>query len=218
VAVASGGDFRLLAHHPLPIRLLALYSGLLLFGFSCGIMILAALGNTPWDVLHQGLSLRLPFSIGVIAVAVSLLLLLLWIPLRQRPGLGTVSNAVLVGPFIDLTMHVVPAPGPLWLRIGYMLAGIVLNGAATVLYIIPSLGPGPRDGLMTGLVERTGRPVILIRAIIEIAVMAAGWLLGGTLFIGTILYALGIGAVTQFMLRTAAKMTGPADPFTSDQT
>ncbi|MYM18579.1 hypothetical protein GSY69_00935 [Brevibacterium sp. 5221] len=202
----------------MPVRLVALYAGLAGFGFSSGLLILSTLGNTPWDVLHQGLALHIPLSIGTIAVGLSLLLLLLWIPLRQRPGLGTLSNALLVGPFIDLTLRFVPEPDALWLQLAYMAAGIVINGAATVLYIIPAFGPGPRDGLMTGLVERTGRPVLLVRSCIEVLVMAAGWLLGGRLFIGTLLYAFGIGPVTQAMLRLAARVLHPPDPFASDDT
>jgi uncharacterized membrane protein YczE len=212
------GSFRLLAHRPLPIRLLALYLGLVLYGFSAGLMIAAGLGNMPWDVLHQGIANHLPLSVGVVVVCVSMLVLLAWIPLRQRPGLGTISNAVLVGVFIDLTLLVVSPPEALWLRILLMCSGIILNGLATVLYIIPNFGPGPRDGLMTGLVERTGRSITLVRSSIEIAVMAVGWALGGVFFIGTLLYAFGIGPVTGIFLRIAERLLGPADPMSSENT
>nr|WP_306428221.1 MULTISPECIES: hypothetical protein [unclassified Brevibacterium] len=171
----------------------------------------------PWDVLHQGLSNYLPLSVGAIAVILSLVVLLLWIPLRQRPGLGTISNALLVGTFISVTMAVVPPAHALWLQITYMVSGIVINAVATVLYIVPNFGPGPRDGLMTGLVEATGKPVFAVRTTIEVVVMAAGWLLGGRFFIGTILYALAIGPLTQLMLRLAVRLFGPADPLTSDE-
>ncbi|GAA4282590.1 membrane protein [Brevibacterium daeguense] len=212
------GSFRLLANRPLPIRLLALYLGLVLYGFSAGLMIAAGLGNMPWDVLHQGIANHLPLSVGVVVVGMSLLVLLAWIPLKQRPGLGTISNAVLVGVFIDLTLLVVSPPEALWLRILLMLSGIVLNGVATVLYIIPNFGPGPRDGLMTGLVERTGRSITLVRSSIEIAVMAVGWALGGVFFVGTLLYAFGIGPVTGIFLRIAERLLGPADPMSSENT
>jgi uncharacterized membrane protein YczE len=217
--MAGSSNFRLLADRPLPLRLLSLYGGLALFGFSGGLVIESRLGNFPWDVLHEGVALQLadagwPVSIGAIAVAVSFLLLLVWIPMRQRPGLGTISNALLVGVFMDLTMAVVPDLESLWLRIPALIAGIVLNGIATVLYIIPNFGPGPRDGLMTGLVQVTGRPVWVVRLGIEILVLAVGWLLGGTFGLGTIAYAVGIGYVTQLFLGLAEKLLGRPDPLT----
>ncbi|GAA1997765.1 hypothetical protein [Brevibacterium samyangense] len=202
-------DFRLLADAPLPARLLALFGGLFLFGVSAGLMIVASLGNMPWDVLHEGIARHLPLSIGTIGIIVSVLLLLLWIPLRQKPGLGTLSNALLVGLFIDLTMHWVRTPPELWQQILLMLGALLLNGLATVLYIAPDFGPGPRDGLMTGLVTLTGRPVFLVRTCIEIVVIAVGWLLGGNFFIASVVYALGIGPVTQVFLRLAYRLWGP---------
>ncbi|WP_035281920.1 YczE/YyaS/YitT family protein [Brevibacterium album] len=217
--MAASSNFRLLAGHPLWIRLLSLYGGLALFGFSGGLVIESRLGNFPWDVLHEGVSLQLnavgvPVSIGAVAIAVSFLLLLVWIPLRQMPGLGTVSNAVLVGIFMDLTMAVVPDLEAMWLRILALVLGIGLNGAATVLYIIPNFGPGPRDGLMTGLVQLTGRPVWIVRLGIEIVVLAVGWLLGGTFGLGTVAYAVGIGYVTQLFLGLAEKRLGRPDALT----
>ena len=210
-------DFKLLGGHPLWIRLLSLYGGLFLFGMSAGLVIESRLGNFPWDVLHEGAALRLgaigiPISVGVVAIIVSFLILLLWIPLRQRPGLGTVSNAILVGVFMDLTMAVVPDQDSIAVRIILLVCGIVLNGIATVLYIIPSFGPGPRDGLMTGLVERTGRPVWAMRLIVEISVLIVGVVLGGTFGVGTIVFALGIGYITQYFLGLAARLLGPNTP------
>ena len=210
-------NFKLLGGHPLWIRLLSLYGGLALFGLSAGLVIESRLGNFPWDVLHEGVALRLgdldiPVSVGAVAIVASFMILLLWIPLRQRPGLGTVSNAILVGVFMDLTMAVVPDQDSMAVRIILLVCGIVLNGIATVLYIIPSFGPGPRDGLMTGLVERTGRPVWAMRLIVEISVLIVGVVLGGTFGVGTIVFALGIGYITQYFLGLAARLLGPNTP------
>lgn len=217
----STGNFRLLGGHPLWIRLITLYGGLVLFGASAGLVIESRLGNFPWDVLHEGVAIRLggiglSVSVGVIAIIASFVILFLWIPLRQRPGLGTVSNAVLVGVFMDVTMAIVPDQDSLAIRIALLVSGIVLNGIATVLYIIPNFGPGPRDGLMTGLVQRTGKPVWAMRLSVEIAVLIAGFLLGGTFGVGTIAYAVGIGYITQFFLILAEKLLGRADPLTTD--
>nr|WP_198392761.1 hypothetical protein [Brevibacterium yomogidense] len=207
--------------HPLWIRLVTLYGGLVLFGVSAGLVIESRLGNFPWDVLHEGVSLRLgalgvTVSVGVVAIIASFVILILWIPLRQRPGLGTVSNAILVGIFMDITMALVPDQDSLAFRIVLLVLGIVLNGVATVLYIIPNFGPGPRDGLMTGLVQRTGKPVWAMRLAVEIAVLVSGVLLGGTFGVGTIAYALGIGYITQFFLGVAERLLGPADPLMTD--
>lgn len=217
----SSGNFRLLGGHPLWIRLLTLYGGLVLFGASAGLVIESRLGNFPWDVLHEGIAIRLgglgfSVSVGVIAIIASFIILLLWIPLRQRPGLGTVSNALLVGVFMDVTMAIVPDQESWAIRIALLVSGIVLNGVATVLYIIPNFGPGPRDGLMTGLVQRTGRPVWAMRLAVEITVLVAGVLLGGTFGVGTIAYAVGIGYITQFFLMVAERILGPVDPLTTD--
>ena len=217
----STGNFRLLGDHPLWIRLLTLYGGLVLFGASAGLVIESRLGNFPWDVLHEGVAIRLggfglSVSVGVIAIIASFAILFLWIPLKQRPGLGTVSNAVLVGVFMDVTMAIVPDQDSLAIRIALLVSGIVLNGIATVLYIIPNFGPGPRDGLMTGLVQRTGKPVWAMRLTVEISVLVAGFLLGGTFGFGTIAYAVGIGYITQFFLILAEKLLGRADPLTTD--
>ena len=184
----------------LPHRLIQLYAGLVLYGVSMALIIRSGLGNMPWDVLHQGLAGRMGWSIGAVSILVGALVLLCWIPLRQRPGLGTVSNVVVIGLAVDATLALVPAPSPLPVRVGLLVAGVLLNAVATAAYIGVHLGPGPRDGLMTGLVRRTGRSVRLVRTSIEVAVVATGWLLGGTLGVGTVVYAVAIGPLVQVLL------------------
>ena len=184
----------------LPRRLIQLYAGLALYGVSMALIIRSTLGNMPWDVLHQGLAGRIGWSIGAVSILVGALVLLAWIPLRQRPGLGTVSNVVVIGLAVDATLAVVPAPAPSRSGSGLLVAGVLLNAVATAAYIGVHLGPGPRDGLMTGLVRRTGGSVRLVRTSIEVAVVATGWLLGGTLGLGTVVYALAIGPLVQVLL------------------
>jgi uncharacterized membrane protein YczE len=174
--------------------------GLALYGSSMALMIRSGLGQMPWDVLHFGLTRHLPFSLGTVVIAVSFLVLLLWIPLRQMPGLGTVLNAVLIGLAADATLSALGAPQGMVSRVALVAVGIVLNGVATALYIGAQLGPGPRDGLMTGWVRRTGLSVRLVRTTLEITVVALGWLLGGVVGIGTVVYALAIGPLTQHLL------------------
>ncbi|MFJ3671622.1 YitT family protein [Streptomyces sp. NPDC090106] len=182
-------------------RLIQLYVGLALYGASSALLVEAGLGLEPWGVLHQGLAELTGVSIGVVSIFVGAVVLLLWIPLRQRPGLGTVSNVFVVGLAMDGTLALVPDPHGLAVRIPLLLAGVVLNGAATGLYIAARLGPGPRDGLMTGLHRRTGRSIRLMRTAVEIAVVATGFVLGGTIGVGTVLYALAIGPLAQLFLR-----------------
>ncbi|EST24692.1 hypothetical protein N566_24895 [Streptomycetaceae bacterium MP113-05] len=178
-----------------------LYVGLVLYGASAALMVRAGLGLGPWDVLHQGVAELTGISMGVVSVVVGALVLLLWVPLRQRPGLGTVSNVFVVGLAVDATLWATPAPEALGVRVPLLVAGVVLNAAATGLYISARFGPGPRDGLMTGLHAATGVSVRLVRTGIEVAVLAAGWLLGGSVGVGTVLYALAIGPLAQFFLR-----------------
>ncbi|SCF41764.1 YczE/YyaS/YitT family protein [Micromonospora mirobrigensis] len=189
-----------LRHRPVR-RLTQLYAGLVLYGVSMAMMIRSDLGLDPWDVFHQGLSLRTGLSFGTVTIAVGALVLLLWIPLRQRPGLGTISNVLVIGLVVDATAALLPAGLPLPARIALLVGGIVANGAATGLYIGARLGPGPRDGLMTGYVaRRPGRSIRLVRTVIEVTVLALGWLLGGTVGLGTVAYAVGIGPLTQLFL------------------
>jgi uncharacterized membrane protein YczE len=180
-------------------RLAQLYAGLVLYGFSDALLLLAGLGVDPWDVLHQGLSRQFGLGVGTWAIIVGAVVLLLWVPLRQRPGFGTVSNVVVIGAVIDLCMATLPAPRGLALRFVVMLAGVVLNGIATGAYIGAGLGPGPRDGLMTGLAAR-GHSIRVVRTAIELAVLASGWLLGGTVGIGTVVYAIGIGPLAHVFI------------------
>jgi uncharacterized membrane protein YczE len=189
-----------------------LYVGLALYGASSALMVRAGLGLEPWGVLHQGLAERTGLSIGVVAIIVGAAVLLLWIPMRQRPGLGTVSNVFAIGLAMDGTLALVPELHGLAARSVIMVAGIALNGVATGLYIAARFGPGPRDGLMTGLHRRTGRSVRLVRTAIEVAVVATGFLLGGSLGVGTVLYALSIGPLAQLFLRFfAVPEAKPAD-------
>ncbi|MEV8018487.1 hypothetical protein AB0O76_19530 [Streptomyces sp. NPDC086554] len=182
-------------------RLIQLYVGLALYGASSALLVESGLGLEPWNVLHQGLAELTGMSIGVVSIFVGAAVLLLWIPLRQRPGLGTVSNVFVVGLAMDGTLALVPDAHALAARVPLLVAGIVLNGVATGLYISARFGPGPRDGLMTGLHQSTGRSIRLMRTLIEVAVVATGFTLGGTVGVGTILYALAIGPLAQFFLR-----------------
>jgi uncharacterized membrane protein YczE len=181
-------------------RVAQLLVGLCLFGVTMACMLRAGLGLEPWGVFTYGLTLHLPLSYGRMVIATSFVVLLLWIPLRQWPGLGTVLNAVVVGLATDVMLGVLPPVGTLGARIPLMVVGIVGNGFAGALYIGSQLGPGPRDGLMTGLARRSGRSIRLVRTAIEVTVVVLGWLLGGVLGIGTVLYALAIGPVIQLFL------------------
>jgi uncharacterized membrane protein YczE len=191
-------------------RLPQLYAGLVLYGLTSASLIRAGLGNAPWDVLHQGIAAHLGISIGTVTIAVSVLVLLAWIPLREKPGLGTLSNAAIVGLAQNLGLAIVPAPHAMAGRIALMTAGIAANAVATAMYIGARFGPGPRDGLMTGLHRRTGRPIWLVRTLLEVSVVAAGFLLGGDLGVGTLLYAVAIGPLVQRLLPLFTVSIGPA--------
>ncbi|WP_406272404.1 hypothetical protein OH779_34930 [Actinacidiphila glaucinigra] len=193
-------------------RLLHLYAGLALYGASAALQVRAALGLDPWDVLHQGISRHTGVSIGLVSVGVGALVLLLWWPLRQRPGLGTVSNVFVVGLSMDATLALLPQPDGLGVRIPLLVAGVLLNAVATGLYITARYGPGPRDGLMTGLHRRTGRSIRLVRTAIEVTVLAVGFALGGGVGVGTVVYAVSIGPLAQFFLRLfELPRSGPQD-------
>lgn len=184
----------------LPRRVVQLLVGLGLFGVTMALMLRATLGLEPWGVLTYGLTLHVPMTYGQMVIASSFVVLLLWIPLRQWPGLGTVLNAVVIGLATDATLSVVPPIESLGWRVVAMVVGVVGNGAAGAMYIGSQLGPGPRDGLMTGLARRTGRSIRLVRTCLEVTVVTLGWLLGGIVGVGTVLYALLIGPVVQFFL------------------
>ena len=198
--------------------LLKLYGGLVLFGVSMALMLRARLGLDSWDVLHQGISLRTGLPFGWVVIAVGALVLLLWVPLRQRPGLGTVSNVIAVGLAVDAALDVLPAPAPMWARVAFLAVGVVANGVATGLYIGAGLGPGPRDGLMTALAAR-GHSIRVVRTAIELTVLGAGWLLGGSVGVGTVAYALAIGPLAHYFIpRFAGRPTTSASGGSSRRT
>ena len=201
----------------MPRRLLQLFAGLLLYGISDSMLLLAGLGVDPWDVLHQGLSRHTGIPVGTWAIIVGALVLLLWIPLRQRPGLGTLCNVILIGAVIDVMLALITPPHSLLVRAVVMVSGVVLNGVATGLYIGAGLGPGPRDGLMTGFAAR-GHSLRVVRTAIEATVLLAGWLLGGTVGVGTVVYAACIGPLAHIFVPLFSRTgpgTGPAVRLTS---
>lgn len=183
----------------MPRRLIQLFTGLVLYGVSDSMLLLAGLGVDPWDVLHQGLARRTGIPTGTWAIIVGAAVLLLWIPLRQRPGLGTLCNVLLIGAVIDGVLATVTPPHSLAVRAAVMVSGVVLNGVATGLYIGAGFGPGPRDGLMTGYAAR-GHSLRLVRTCIEVTVLLVGWLLGGTVGVGTLVYAACIGPLAHFFV------------------
>jgi uncharacterized membrane protein YczE len=182
-------------------RLVQLFGGLVLYGVSMAMLVRSTLGLDPWDVLHDGISERSGLSFGTVVILVGVAVLALWIPLRQWPGLGTVANAVVIGVATDVSLAVLDAPEARGLQVLLLVGGVVANGLAGALYIGSQFGTGPRDGLMTGLVRRTGHSIRVVRTSLEIAVLALGWLLGGTVGFGTALYAVAIGPLVQLFLR-----------------
>ncbi|WP_407642189.1 membrane protein YczE [Actinomadura formosensis] len=176
-----------------------LYAGLAFYGLGIALQVASGLGNDPWDVLHQGLSRRFGLSIGVWIIITGAVVMLAWIPLRQRPGIGTISNVILIGAFADLFLWLLPTPDALAARWAYLITAVLVGGFATGCYIGAGLGPGPRDGLMTGLAAR-GHSIRVVRTAIELTVLGTGWLLGGTVGVGTLLYAVAIGPLTHVLL------------------
>jgi uncharacterized membrane protein YczE len=195
MTVTGNGDRRLTR------RLVQLLVGLVLYGVSMAFMVKSALGLNPWDVFHQGLSKATGISFGWVVILLGVPVLLLWIPLRQKPGFGTVANLFVVGFAVDAALAVLPAGHGIPARAGYLVGGILLNGLATGLYIGSRFGPGPRDGLMTGIVGRFPKLSIrLVRTSIELLVLGAGFLMGGTVGVGTVAYALAIGPLVHLFL------------------
>ncbi|MFN2555619.1 MAG: YitT family protein [Nitriliruptorales bacterium] len=196
---------------PLRRRLAQLVCGLSVMGLGVAMLLAADLGAAPWDVLHQGIARRTSLSVGTTVIVVGLLVFMAWIPLRLRPRLGTILNAFLVGPMVDLGLTLLPhAPG-LPIRITYLLLGTLLFGLGAGCYIAAGLGPGPRDGLMTGLAER-GIPVRWVRTGLEVGALAVGWALGGTVGVGTLLVALTLGHIIQPVLEKAVPRPPPVSP------
>ena len=191
-------------------RMVQLQLGLVLYGLSDGMILMSGLGANPWDVFHQGLARHIGLQVGTTVILVGGAVMLLWIPLRQKPGFGTLSNVVVVGLAMDGAMAWMPTPHAGWLRWGEMFAGVVLNGVATGAYIGAGMGPGPRDGVMTGYASR-GHSIRVVRTSMELTVLATGWLLGGTVGIGTAAYALLIGPLAhRFIPLLAIKPKGEA--------
>jgi uncharacterized membrane protein YczE len=190
-------------------RLVQLYLGLVLYGFSTSLLVLSGLGLAPWDVLHQGLAKHSNLAIGTWSIIIGLFVLLLWIPLRERPGIGTVSNVVFIGGTMDVVLAHLSPPHELALRIVCLVSGVFLNGVATGAYIGAGLGPGPRDGLMTGLARR-GHSIRVVRTSLEVSVVVIGWLLGGTVGVGTVMYAVSIGPLAHVFVPFFSRGRAPS--------
>lgn len=214
--ISNLGPLEQLRTGRLPRRLGQLIGGLTLFGVAIALMVRGAIGLAPWDVLHSGLTHWLPLTIGQLIVLVSFVVLLFWLPLGERPGIGTLANALVVGLVTDATLAVLPVVDDLFGRVALMVAGVLLNGLSSAIYIGAQLGRGPRDGLMTGLARRTGWSLRLVRTGLELAVLRIGLVLGGVVGVGTLVFALAIGPLTQFFLplvavRLADTGVGPGD-------
>jgi uncharacterized membrane protein YczE len=184
-----------------PKQLVRLLVGLWIFGTGGALLVAAELGTEPWTVLAQGVATRTPLSIGVATQLIGVVVLAAWIPLRERPGLGTVLNIIVIGLAIDVMLPLLPQPQTLIPRLAAVLAGVAMVGIGSGFYLTAALGPGPRDGWMTGMHERFGWPLHRVRFGIEISVLVAGWLLGGTVGIGTVVFALLIGPAVALALR-----------------
>jgi uncharacterized protein len=195
--------------HPRPSTLAVLLAGLWLFGTGEALLVASHLGNTPWTVLAQGVSRHSALSIGAATFAISVVVLLAWIPLRERPGFGTIANAVVIAVAIDVMLDVLPQPHAALARLGEVLAAIVSIGAGSGLYLTTLLGPGPRDGWMTGLARRTGLPIATVRLSIELTVLVIGWSLGGRVGLGTVVFALTIGYAVSLSMTALGRIAAP---------
>jgi len=195
----------------LPRRLVQLLVGLFLYGWSMAMMVRSGLGLDPWDVFHYGLARHVPLSFGQVTIVVGAAVLLAWIPLRQRPGIGTVLNIFVIGLSADFGLAVMSQPANFVGRSALLVGGIVLNGLAGALYVGAHLGPGPRDGLWVAITRRYGLSIRLVRTVIELTVLVIGWLMGGTVGVGTVLYALSIGHLNQFFLTRVQVSKPPVD-------
>ena len=197
---------------PKPVTLLVLLAGLWLFGTGEALLVASHLGNTPWTVLAQGVSRHSPLSIGEATLAISLVVLLAWIPLRERPGFGTIANAVVIAVAIDAMLRVLPQPDATIGRLGEVLAAIASIGIGSGLYLTTWLGPGPRDGWMTGLARRTHLPIATVRLSIKLSALVSGWLLGGRVGLGTVVFALTIGYAVTLSMAAVARLSGDSRP------
>lgn len=191
----------------MPRRLVRLLIGLVLYGVGCAILVQAGVGLDPWTVLAEGLALQTGIGIGWIVVLLGAVVLLVWVPLRQRPGVGTIANILVVGTVMQGTLAVIPPVDGFFVGVLVFLLGIAVIAAATGVYIGADLGPGPRDGLMTGLHSRLGWPIWLCRFVVEGTVLLTGWLLGGTVGLGTVLFATLIGPSVHLALAVSARMS-----------
>ncbi len=202
----------------LPGRLVRLVVGLWLYGATMGLLVEAGLGLDPWDVFHEGVAARVPLTFGQVVIATGVVVMLFWIPLRQRPGIGTLLNVLLIGIAADVTLAWLPTPDHLGVQIGFLVAGVVGNALAGALYIGANLGTGPRDGLWSGIVRRTGLSIRVVRTSLEVTVLAIGFALGGTVGVGTVVYALAIGPLVQLFLQLldGSTVTGPASAARGD--
>ena len=197
------------------LRFVQLIAGLWTFGLGAALMVRSQMGLDPWNVFHQGVANLSVFSIGMVSIASGIVVMLLWIPLRQKPGLGTVCNIVLIGVSVDVCMMLIPDIETLPLRAAAMVVGLLLTGIGTAAYIGAGMGTGPRDGLMIGLNRKFGWSVRVSRLLVEVVVLASGWLLGGVVGLGTVVFALCIGPLVQFFLPWFQKWSLPAE---ADQT
>ena len=193
IPILSWSSFDALNLKPKSITLIFLILGLILFGLGETLLITANAGVSPWTVLAQGISVKTGYSIGITTFIVSISVLCLWIPLKQKPGIGTILNTIIISVVIDVSLRYLPSPELLVSQIIQIIIGVVIVGLGSGFYLIANLGPGPRDGLMTGLQKTTNLPIAFIRTIIEISAVVSGWYLGGVVGIGTIVFALGIG-------------------------